>query len=90
MSAIILILLVCVALKVIFRRKPKDFMEGRLVHRSAAATLSIEESTRLMREQFARNRELALATRDALDAYESKYYREHLARCARKSQHLFL
>jgi hypothetical protein len=80
---IILIVLAYAAIRAIFRRKPKDFMEGRLVHRTHAARESggtIEESTRLMREQFARNREESLAARDRIDAHNAKLYYADIAK----------
>jgi len=71
---IILITLLYAALKALFKRKPKDFMEGRLTHAASDMRGTIEESTRLMREQFARNREMALAERDRIDAHRAKQY----------------
>jgi hypothetical protein len=81
---IILITLLYAALKALFKRKPKDFMEGRLVgaptHAASEMRGTIEESTRLIREQLARTRELALAERDRIDAHRAKQYYADIAK----------
>jgi hypothetical protein len=80
----IIIVLIYAALKALFKRKPKDFMEGRLVGAPTYAASdmrgTIEESTRLMREQLARTREMALAERDRIDAHRAKRYYADIAK----------
>jgi len=77
---IILITLVYAAIRAIFKRKPYQI---QLVSRPSAAHDSgstIEESTRLMHEQFDRSREMALASRDRIDAHRAKQYHADCAK----------
>jgi hypothetical protein len=82
---VILLVLVYAALKAIFKRltRPAPY-KMQLVSRTYAAHESgstIEESTRLMREQLERTREMALASRDIVDAHRAKQY---YADCAKR------
>jgi len=85
MHTFILIVLLFAALKAIFKRltRPTPY-EMQLVSRPPATRESrgtIEESTRLMREQSARTREMMLDARDRIDAHNAKLY---YADCAKR------
>lgn len=76
---IIGIALILVALYLMRQPERPTSMEGRLVGRPAGFhPLPIQRAA--VHETLQRER-------DRIDAYESRCYREHLARCARESQH---
>jgi hypothetical protein len=77
---IILITLLYAALKALFKRKPYQIQLVSRTHAASDMRGTIEESTRLMREQLERTREMALAERDRIDAHRAKQYYADIAK----------
>lgn len=76
---IILLVLAYAVLKAIFKRKPKDFMEGRLVGRPTHAASEIR-GTIITHSEID---DIRHRSRDLIDAYETAWYR---ADCAKRRE----
>lgn len=81
MSGIAILVLGSVAVIYDYRLRNAPSPKSRLISRIGSCPSPV---------QFNVARQMLECERDRIDAYQSQCYREHLARCARKSQHQFL